>query len=177
MREQLGRAWRGARVSCWLGLLVAALLAGCSNPSPYDHSRAGLEATAKDIVANLESGRYRRACEDLTPEGRLRLTLIPAGGCVGTLVFARGLLAVDGSTRPGKLVERQLHGVIRQLTVSDDEARAAGVVVARYEQGRWGFETILDAAGRRRLKADVEAAVRRLHEHGAESLLGKLQVP
>jgi hypothetical protein len=177
MRERVGRANRAARLSWCLGVALAMLLTGCRNPSPYDHTRAGFEATAKDIVANLEAGAFRRACEDLTSEARLRLTLFPAGGCSGTFAFARGLLVVDGGPRLGQLVERQLRPVVPKAVLHGDEARAGGVVIARFEQGRWGFETIVDAPGRRRLKADVEAAIGRLRGDSAERLLGHLQLP
>jgi hypothetical protein len=176
MRRRFGRADR-ARVSWWLALPLAALLAGCSRTTPNDHSRAGLEAAAKDLVANLESARYRRACEDLTSEARLRLAVFPTGGCSGALAFARGLLVVDGSAQLGQRVEKQLRAAMRHVTVHDDEARVAGVVLARYEQGAWGFETASEAAPRQRLKTDLEAALTRLRGDGAERLLGQLQVP
>jgi hypothetical protein len=176
MRGRFGRAER-ARGSWWLALPVAALLAGCSTTSANDHSKAGLEAAGKDLVANLEAARYRRACEDLASDARLRLAVFPAGGCSGAFAFARGLLAVDGGARLGQLVQRQLHAAMRQMTVRDDEARVGGSVLARYEQGRWGFETAPDTAGRQRLKSDLETALKQLRGDGAERLLGQVQAP
>jgi hypothetical protein len=162
----------GARAA-GVALCLAALLAGCGSSEAGEHSKAGIEAAGRDMVANLEAGRYKRACQDLTSASRARIAILPMGGCTGALAFARGFLAVEGRTRLGQVFDQRLHQLLPRLTIEGDRANAAGNVEAVYEDGRWRFEATRLAAEEQhsRLRADIQHAVSQLEKDGAGALL------
>jgi hypothetical protein len=167
------------RASRWLVVGLGGVLVGCGSSDLTNHGLAGIEAARRDTVANLEAGRYTKACEDFTAAARIRLLVFPMGGCPGALAFARGFLAVDGRTRLGVQFERQLRQVIPHLTVEGEIARVGSVVEARYEQGRWRFEgrrePVPGAPGN--VRGDLEATMARLRRDGMGQLLGRSESP
>ncbi len=170
---------RPAARSCAVlaSLCCAAAVSGCSSTSPSTYSRAGIEAAAKDLVSNIEGGRYRRACEDLTAAARARVTVFPKGGCVGSLAFARGYLAAAGSPRLGALVMDELARVLPHLVIENDGARYRSTIEARYEFGRWRFEAEHDAgvAVLARLRPGLAHAARILETGGMQELVARAQ--
>jgi len=167
--ERLRRARGGAALS----LAVVALLAGCGSTTSSDESRAGLQAAGNDVVANLEAGRYKRACEDFTATARGRLAVFPTAGCSGVLAFAHGILAVEGQTRLGQVAKQQIDKMLPHATIEGGEARVGNSVEAVYEGGRWRFEASRGAVEKERstLRADVEKAAAQLKRDGAGALL------
>ncbi len=172
-------ATRSLRASRWLVVGLAGGLAGCGSSELSDRGLAGIEAARRDTVANLEAGRFTKACEDFTAAARIRLLVFPMGGCPGALAFARGFLAVDGRTRLGVQFERQVRQAIPHLTVEGEIARLGSVVEARYEQGRWRFEGRRESmpGGPNHVRGDLEAAIARLRRDGMGQLLGRSEGP
>jgi hypothetical protein len=156
---------------------VVLTASGCDSTSPSTYSHAGIEAAGKDLVSNLEGGRYRRACEDLTATARARVTVYPKGGCVGALAFARGYLAASGSPRLGVLVGRELARVTPHVVIENNGARYGSAIQARYEFGRWRFEAE-DGAGASvmaRLQPSLEQAARTLQGSGAGAAVAQAE--
>ncbi|MFI4985364.1 MAG: hypothetical protein ACHP93_04820 [Solirubrobacterales bacterium] len=158
------RQWQAP--AAWAGLLVAALTA-CGSASSHGHSAAALNLAGRSLSADLDAGRYGRACEALTakersvlaqeiemlatrlkgskePELLARETGMLAGrlrGCVGFLAFARTLArATTTSTSLGREFASQLARLLPAIQIRGDTAMYQRVVEARYEAGRWRFE-------------------------------------
>lgn len=167
------RAARRAGAPAWmLALSLAAALAGCASTTSSDHSRAGLEAAGRNMVANLEASRYRKACEGFTAKARESLATFPSGGCAGTLAFVHGILAVDGRGRLGQLFEHRVQAIRAKATLEGDRARVGDAVEALYESGRWRFEVGARVLQRTAsMRADVERAAAQLRKDGAGELL------
>jgi hypothetical protein len=152
--------------------LFGAVLAGCAPTSASDQSRAGLEAAGKNMVSNLEAGRYRKACEGLTAAARKSLAIFPMGGCSGTLAFAHGVLAVEGLARLGQVFEKRMKAELSHATLEGDQVRVGKSIEALYEGGRWRFEINHNALVRRAsLRRDVERTATQLTKDGAGELL------
>jgi hypothetical protein len=156
-----------------LGLCaLGVLLAGCGSTTPSDNTVAGIRAAAQDIVANLEAGRYKRACEDLTVRARSDFSL-GRGGCVGALAFARGLLAIEGYPRLGQIVEDQVNSIVRHVDVEGIRGIVSGHIEVLYEDGRWRFEARRAAAlaGRPHFRATLARTLRLLGATGIDALV------
>jgi hypothetical protein len=141
-QRAISRGRKGSRRAATLACLLAVTvpIGGCSSTSPSTYSRAGLEAAGRDLVANLEAARYRRACEDFTSSARMRLAVFGGGGCVGSISFARGYLAIQGKPRLGQLIGGQLGLVMPHIAIDNEGAHVGSTLEARYEFGRWRFE-------------------------------------
>ncbi|HEX3512310.1 MAG TPA: hypothetical protein VHT27_14565 [Solirubrobacteraceae bacterium] len=151
-------------------VVLAGALAGCSSTTPSTYSRAGLEAAGRDLVANLESGRYRRACEDFTSSARMRLAVFGKGGCVGSIAFARAYLAIEGRPRLGQLIGGEIAEVMPRIKIDNAGAHVGGTLEARYEFGRWRFEARPGggiASARGDLRASLQEVVRMVERAAA----------
>lgn len=177
-RPDLRRGWAARCCAVLAAACLAAAVSGCSSTGPSSYSHAGIEAAGKDLVSNLEGGRYRRACEDLTATARASVTVFPKGGCVGALAFARGYLAASGSPRLGVLVMKELARVTPHLVIEDNGARYGSTIQARYEFGRWRFEAEDDAgaAVMARLRPSLEAVGRTLQNGGVQEAIARAKV-
>jgi|GEM_PF-5214789 hypothetical protein len=153
--------------------MLAPLISGCSSATPATHSAAGLNAAGENMVANLEAGRFRLACEGFTASAQQLLAVFPRGGCTGALAFSRGLLAVEGKPQIGQLFRTQFATIMPHLRIRGDVAYYRGAVEARYEGGRWRFEghDAEPAASNAQLKASLERAISGLEQQGAGRLL------
>jgi hypothetical protein len=123
------------RATRYLPLILAGILAGCGSSGSSDpassHSVAGVEAAARELLADVAASRYDKACEAFTATARAALDKA-RGGCPETLLFARPFLA------------RQLGATFRSLLrdpqITGDTVLYRGNVQARYEHNRWHFE-------------------------------------
>jgi hypothetical protein len=174
-RPGLRRGWAARCGAVSAAACAAAAVSGCSSASPSTYSHAGIEAAREDLVSNLEGGRYRRACEDLTAAARASVTVFPKGGCVGALAFARGYLAASGSPRLGVLVMKELSRVTPHVVIENDGARYGSAIQARYEFGRWRFEAGNDAgaAVMARLRPSLEQVARTLQSGTAQEVIAR----
>lgn len=125
------------------------------------------------MAANLEAGRYRKACEGFTATSREAISVFPMGGCPGALAFVHGFLAVEGHARLGQLFEKRLRQADRHLSVEGGRALADGSVQAVYEDGYWQFEARKAVLDERHLglRQDAERAAAQLRREGAGELL------
>ena len=157
---------------CLSACALALILTGCSSTHASDNTVAGIRAAAQDLVANIEAARYKRACEDLTAKARSDFS-VQRGGCVGTLAFARGLLALEGSPGLGRVVETQVNAVVRHVNVDGIRGLVGGQVEVLYEDGRWRFEARRAAAlaAQPRFRASFARALEALDASGIASLM------
>jgi hypothetical protein len=126
-----------SRARRYLPLLVLVAIAGCgSSQSGGDagkRSVAGVEAAARSFVENVQSAKYRQACEVFTAESQAILKREEPGGCVGSLAFLYGALSGQ--------VNKWFEKVLPKLEIQGNVARVRKVVYARYEHGQWRVET------------------------------------
>ena len=126
------------RATRYLPLILAGSLAGCgssgssgSSDPASSHSVAGVEAAARELLADVAASRYDKACEAFTATARAELDRA-RGGCPETLLFARPFLARQlGAT---------FRSVLRDGQITGDTVLYRGNVQARYEHNRWHFE-------------------------------------
>jgi hypothetical protein len=126
------RASVGAVTLC-LALLLVVVLAGCGSSDPAgDHSAAGVNAAAREFLADVTARRYSQACEVMTSAALAELNR-QQGQCPGATEYYD--LALHGQL--GNWFQR----VLPNLQVNGDAAEFEGRVEARYERGRWRLES------------------------------------
>jgi hypothetical protein len=176
-RPYVRRGWAPRCCAACAAICVAIGASGCGSTSPSTYSHAGIEAAGRDLVSNLEGGRYRRACEDLTATARARVTVYPKGGCVGALALARGYLAAAGSPRLGMLVSKELARVTPRVVIENNGARYGSAIQARYEFGRWRFEAEDDAgaAVMARLRPSLEQVAQTMRSGAVQAAVARAE--
>jgi hypothetical protein len=146
-------------------------IAGCGSLSAAgspDHAVAELTSSGHALSADLDAGRYERACKALTQKERgvlaremavLRTRLEGAGepqtlaretvrladaqpkGCAGFLAFARTLAHLSAPKASlGAEFKRRLAHLVPPIRIKGDIATYRGAVEARYEDEHWRFE-------------------------------------
>jgi hypothetical protein len=130
--EQRAAAGRATR---YLPLL-AVILAGCGSSGPASgassDSVAGVQQAGQRLLTDLQAGHYSEACEAFTATARASFAGGP-GGCASALPSLYGALHGE--------LDRWASQVLPTIQVEGDTALFDDNVQARFEQGRWRFET------------------------------------
>lgn len=129
----MGREGASARrATRYLPLVLAAILAGCGSSDPASsHSLTGVNAAARELLADAEAGRYHEACEAFTATA-LAAFAKASEGCPGTLLRANQFLV--------KTLTQRFKAIQQEGQIVGDTVLYGGSVQARYEHGRWRFE-------------------------------------